>query len=80
VGTLFPALGVGKNISGRPRGGSLAPPKRGEGWGEGNYICTNIILLTPPLSSFKGGEGDTPVQDRIPNYFKLGLPAARRGN
>jgi hypothetical protein len=29
---------------------SLAPPKRGEGWGEG-FVLENIGLLTPPLAS-----------------------------
>jgi len=31
---------------------SLAPPKRGEGWGEG-FVFVNIGLLTLPFSSLR---------------------------
>jgi len=37
---------------------SLAPPKRGEGRGEGFLRTATIGLLTPTLSSFLGGEGE----------------------
>jgi hypothetical protein len=39
-------------------GDSLAPPKRGEGRGEGALRTATIELLTPTLSSFLGGAGE----------------------
>jgi len=47
-------------------GFSLSPPKRGEGWGEGKQARTRLDLLTPTLSSFKGGEGGRLVKTIIP--------------
>ena len=47
---------------------SLAPPQRGEGWGEGCLRTATIGLLTPALSSFKGGEGARLVQRIVPAW------------
>jgi hypothetical protein len=45
---------------------SLSPPKRGEGWGEGFLRTASIGLLTPTLSSLRGGEGERPAKGLIP--------------
>jgi hypothetical protein len=47
----------------------LAPPKRGEGGGEGFLAGKIIGLLTPALSSKKGGEGENKNHVKMPDDF-----------